>query len=538
MVKTITNEPEAGRTAQGLRDTGYNVNTAIADIVDNSVAAEASLIQIEVSSDTNGRKFIDIIDNGIGMDRESLIDAMRYGSQKRANPKSLGKFGLGMKTAATSICKKLTVTSRAKEPHDLNRFSWDIDHIEKTSSWAMIDEEITTELKQTFKTYLNDRSGTIVSLSNCDRILNSDFEAGSTKEKLALERMTNRLADHLGMVFHRFLDKEDNREKTIEIMVNGKSVQPWNPLFPAKSQQVLSEQQQIIKVEKEYGGLGALEIRAFIIPHKDDLTKTEQEEAKITNNRQGFYVYREGRLLSDGGWLGVFGTALEPHMSLARVEFDFNFDLDEAFQVDIKKSRIQIDPSLEEHLKKLLSPFRREAENRYRKKKDSKFRTLEVDHKSSNKKINEAPNTKVAGVVEVDELEQQAIVSNNKGPRITIKQSVESDVPANTERVVEVEDITDGNLWEPSLRDAGSGFKPAVRLNIHHDFYKKIYLRTANAGYAVEGMDILLWAFAAAEQNNTDAELRALFEDIREEVSSNIRKVLRDTPEPDDGDLA
>lgn len=537
MVKTIRNEPEAGRTAAGLRDTGYNVNTALADIVDNCVAAEATSIEIHITLDPEGRKFVDIIDNGVGMDREHLIDAMKYGSEKRANPKSLGKFGLGMKTAATSICKKLTVASRDQETLEINKLSWDLDHIAANRSWDMLDEEVAEDDEQRFNDCFKSSSGTIVSLSKCDRILSVEVEAGSTKEKLALDRMAKRLSDHLGMVFHRFLDKEDTRERDINLSVNGEPVIPWNPLFPSKSQQVLPEHQQKITVQKADGEGGEFEIRAFILPHKDELTKSEQELAKIQNNRQGFYVYREGRLISDGGWLGVFGTAMEPHMSLARVEFDFNFDLDEAFKIDIKKSQIQIDASVEEHLKRLLAPFRREAESRYRKKKSKELEKFKVSHDSSNKKIGETPNIKVAGILEVDEIKQEATLSNNKGPRIVIKQSIESEIPANTERVVEVTDITDGNLWEPSLRDSGSGFKPAVKLNIHHDFYKKIYLRAAGAGYAVEGMDILLWAFAAAEQNNTDQELGPLFEDIREEVSSNIKKVLRDTPDPDEGDL-
>ena len=442
-----------------------------------------------------------------------------------------------MKTAATSICKKLTVTSRNSETSKLSSFTWDIDHIENTSSWDMIDEEITDKVLDDFNEYLEGSSGTIVRLSKCDRILSGEHDPGSNKEQKALDRMTTKLSDHLGMVFHRFLDKEDTREKNIELVVNGENVIPWNPLYPSKSEQVLSNEQQKIQVVKENDEVSSFQLKAYIIPHSDDLTKAEQELAKISNGRQGFYVYREGRLLSHGGWLGVFGN-VEPHSSLARVEFDFNFDLDEAFQVDIKKSRIQIDPSIEEHLKKLLAPYRREAQDRYRKRNAKKITSFEVDHNSANKKIDNAPNTKVAGVLEVDEVNQQAVISNNKGPRIIIKQSVDSEIPPNTERVVEVDDITDGNLWLPSLRNGGSGFKPAVKLNVHHDFYKKIYLRAANSGYAIEGMDILLWAFAAAEQNNTDEELRAMFEDIREEVSSNIKKVLRDTSEPDEKDLS
>ena len=101
-----------------------------------------------------------------------------------------------------------------------------------------------------------------------------------------------------------------------------------------------------------------------------------------------------------------------------------------------------------------------------------------------------------------------------------------------------VETITSGDLWEPAMRsDAESGFVAGVRINKHHDFYLKIYQRAAASGYAVEGMDLLLWAFAVAEQNNTNDDLEPIFEDIRNEISTNLKKLLREVPLPDDEEL-
>ena len=99
----LINEPDAPRLIFGLRDTGYNVKTAAADIIDNSIAAKADHINVEIVLQEDGRKLVYFGDNGIGMDKETIHRAMRYGAPVRENPESLGKFGLGLKTASSSV---------------------------------------------------------------------------------------------------------------------------------------------------------------------------------------------------------------------------------------------------------------------------------------------------------------------------------------------------------------------------------------------------------------------------------------------------
>jgi len=138
----------------------------------------------------------------------------------------------------------------------------------------------------------------------------------------------------------------------------------------------------------------------------------------------------------------------------------------------------------------------------------------------------------------VDPNTQTGEISNNMGPKIKIKAPIENNVSPDTIHVAAVETITSGDLWQPALRSIGdSGHVPSVLLNKHHDFYQKIYQRAAANGYAVEGMDLLLWAFAMAEQNNTNAELEPIFEDIRSEISNNLRKLLRNLPDPEPSEL-
>lgn len=533
----LTNDPDASRLIFGLRDTGYNVKTAAADIIDNSIAAKASKINIEIVLRDDGRKLVYFGDNGGGMDAKGIRAAMRYGAPARENPESLGKFGLGLKTASSSVCLKFTVISRKSADQPLEKLAWDLEHVSQAEKWEMLRDPITSDEHEMFDE-LCDSSGTLVIWEKCDRILTKDYEPGSSKEKAAINRLADTLSKHLSLVFHRFLDKADKRERNVEILINQTPVMPWNPFYPERSDQILAEQRQILEVELPDSSVEIARIKAWILPHRSDMTKEEERAyARISNRAQGFYVYREGRLIQDGGWMEVFGVP-EPHYSLLRIEFDFNHKLDDAFRIDVKKSRILFHPDLEEALYQILQPVYREAGKRYRRKNRENANTNGIDHTSANKNIADTTNADQPQVTSVDPDSQSATVSNNFGQKIKLKVPIQSNVSEETTYVEAVEDITTGELWQPALRSPGdSGYRPAVLLNKHHDFYQKIYQRAAANGYAVEGMDLLLWAFAVAEQNNTNEELEPIFEDIRTEISNNLRKLLRKVPDPEPDEL-
>lgn len=240
----------------------------------------------------------------------------------------------------------------------------------------------------------------------------------------AIGRLADSLAKHLSLVFHRFLDKDDERERDINIVINGNPIEPWNPFYPARSEQVLPEKKQTIEVELLDGSVETARIRAWILPHRNDMTKEEERtHARIANRAQGFYVYREGRLIQDGGWMEVFGVP-EPHYSLLRIEFDFGHELDDAFRIDVKKSRILFHPELAEGLHTLLQPIYREAGQRYRRKNREHANSHEIDHTSANKNIADTNNAQKPQVTSVDPATQSAVIANNQGPKITIKLAI------------------------------------------------------------------------------------------------------------------
>ncbi|MAE92654.1 MAG: hypothetical protein CMI67_24270 [Pelagibaca sp.] len=533
----LINDPNAARLIVGLRDTGYNVKTAAADIIDNSIAAGANAVNINIELMHDGRKIVYFGDDGHGMTRDEVRNAMRYGADKRSDAKSLGKFGLGLKTASSSVCKRYSLISRKSANEELAKLTWDLEHVEAQNIWEMLDDPVSPDQADMFEELCGE-TGTLVVWEHCDRILSKDYDPGS-KEKAAIKRLAETLGKHVALVFHRFLDASDERERHVAIRINGVDVPAWNPFYPTRSDQVLAESKQRILVELPDGSEAGAGIKAWILPHRRDMTKEEEAEfARISNRAQGFYVYREGRLIQDGGWLDVFG-APEPHTSLLRIEFDFTHELDEAFRIDVKKSRILFHPELEDGLRSLLQPVYREAGNRYRRiTRDDANKKATVDHASSNKNIGATANVAKPQVASADSASQTVEVSNRRGVKIRIKVPVQEHVNPESIYVEAVTTITSGHLFEPAYRSPGvSDHVPGILLNKHHDFYQKIYHRTAASGYAVEGMDLLLYAFAMAEQNNTDPELEPVFEDIREEISSNLKKLLRDLPDPTSAEL-
>jgi hypothetical protein len=535
-MKFIENNPDADRLIHGLRDTGYSFNTAAADIVDNSIAAGATQISLDIVLENTGKRYVFFGDNGHGMNEDDLLDALRYGAPKRIDEKSLGKFGLGLKTASSSICRRFDVISRKSPSDKLAKLGWDVDVVAEQKAWVNIKDSITSEDKENFSDYCGDK-GTLVVWSNCDQLLGASYkQPGGQQEQRAITNLTKSLKNHLAITYHKFLSEADLSQRNIKIFLNGESIEGFNPFYEEKSDQILPAHETKIPIEAASGEEHVAHVHAWILPHSKEMSKAENDKfAKLLNKNQGFYIYREGRLISAGGWHGLFG--LEDHYKCYRIQLEFGHELDEAFKVDVKKSRIIFDPELEDYLKGLLQPGYREANKRYRGYKTEAAKVAKVDHGTSSVVIKNESSTKQPLVISSEINKGDVLVDNNIG-RIQLKVPPRTD-SIHGEAIKAVGSITSGMLWEPSFEALGddAALRPSVLLNEHHDFYQKIYKRCQNNPHATQGMDFLIWTLAAAELNNKDSDLNKVFEDIREEVSGNLRKLLRDVEIPDEEDL-
>lgn len=524
--------PDPERIIEGLRDTGYEFNTAMADVIDNSIAAGASNIDITIAMDYGGAVAVSVADDGCGMDRDGLVNAMRYGSRQRASKASLGKFGLGLKTASTAFCRRLSAISRGSDGGGVMKATWDLDHIANVGRWELQLVEASRDETGIMDVVAKGKTGTLILWDKIDRLLKTYAKPDGKAAKTALKRYEDELRFHVAMVYQRFLDRNDARAQDVNIRINGKPVTPWDPYCLPLTVRPVAE--KVMKVETGDGDNAEFTVRVFILPRKSEIQDEDTlKEARLTNDKQGIYIYRENRLIHGPDWLDMYSK--EPHMTLCRVELSFDHRLDNAFQVDIKKSRILLDEVLYDWLWNSFLPGpRREASERYRKGVDAAVSgTAALLHAVSNNAIHaQAENLKTATLQEVDGATGNVTVSNKNGvTKLRIKLVEEKN--SGECHVQPVDSLQDGLLWEPAFIDGNQ----AVRINTGHPYYHKVYIPNKKSGVTVQGLDSLMWGLCAAELGNVSESNRQNFEEMRYEVSRILRRLVDDLPEPSEDDL-
>jgi len=239
-------EPDPSRLVEGLRDTGYVFNTALADIIDNSLDANATVIKVNIDMDITGEVATGIADNGHGMNEEELLNAMKYGSRSKEVPSRLGKFGLGLKTASTAFCRRLVVISRGTGEKESNKVVWDLDHISEVDKWELLFEETTEEEDMAFEEITEGSAGTIIRWEKIDRLLKDYSDPGGTHARRALKKTTDEFKNHVALVYQRFLDPKDTRARNVAIYVNGESVSAWDPFCKGE------KETEIVAIKKMY----------------------------------------------------------------------------------------------------------------------------------------------------------------------------------------------------------------------------------------------------------------------------------------------
>ena len=529
MTKTQVLPPDPSRLIEGLRDTGYTFETALADIIDNSVDAKATEVRVWIRMDLDGDVTVTVADDGHGMDEGALLNAMTYGATSNKDKSALGKFGVGLKTASTAFCRRLSVVTRASEKAPVLKATWDLDHVVKRKQWEVLLEKPTKEEVDLLDEAADGGSGTLVVWEKVDRLLKDYEQPGGKHARKALQNITKEFRDHAAMVYQRFLDADDDRARSIEMVLNDDPVAAWDP-FCGENPRTEVVAEKTVPVDLPDGGTAEFRIRAVVLPRREEFeSPAAAKAARLENPMQGIYVYRENRLIHPADWLGMFSK--EPHFSLLRVEFSFDHRLDEAFQVDIKKSRILLRDELYNWvLNKFMPAPRRAAEDRYRKgeKKRAQEKAKNA-HASSNATIAaKEDDLKLAEVIVKDAAKGEVEIKNKQGT-FRIRMPVAAAAHKGEFHVQPVPSIDDGLLWEPCIIDGHHG----VRLNTGHAYYHKVYVPNLTSGVTVQGMDSLLWALAEAEIGATTDTTRKHFKELRFEIARLLRELVDDLPEPD-----
>ena len=348
--------PQAASLVESLRAFGYELPTALADLVDNSITAGARHVWIDFHWE-GATSTISVTDDGAGMTVDGLIAAMRPGSQNPLQdrvPHDLGRFGLGLKTASFSQCRRLTVRSRTRNSRDVTR-CWDLDHIASVNEWQLLrasDAAAETHFQRRGEI----AHGTTVLWQKVDRLVAGNDTNNAKQQDSFLQRAEG-VRRHLGMVFHQLMCGK----KAVELLLNGRVILPWDPFLANEPAT------QTLAVTRLKLNQATVEVQPFVLPHQSKISKTTHAEAagpRGWNAHQGFYIYRNHRLIVPGDWLG-FGWAKEEHYKLARIRVEIPNSLDHEWEIDVTKSRAMPPTALKDEFRRIGERARSDAKRVY-----------------------------------------------------------------------------------------------------------------------------------------------------------------------------
>jgi hypothetical protein len=365
MSRFVTVLPSARKLMESLRDIGYDLPSAIADLVDNSIDAGAENVDITFADD-GAKSWVRIADDGMGMTGTELDEAMRYGSERAYSATALGHFGLGLKTGSLSQCRRLTVASRRRRKGRIVARSWDLDLVAERDSWDL-DSPPRSELPPQLLEPLRETTGTVVLWENLDRILAFRNPDGAVARR-AMTTMANDVGAHLGMVFHRFITGEwAHGEAFVNLAVNGEPITAWDP-FAREEPRTKVLPKQAIELALDDGDEAKLSVQPYLLPAQTQFSSPEAHQVAAGPNRwnrqQGFYVYRRDRLIQSGGWNRI--RTLDEHAKLARIAIDLPLGREELFGINVAKMSIVIPEAARAHLRTIASAVVQQAQRNYR----------------------------------------------------------------------------------------------------------------------------------------------------------------------------
>ena len=348
MSKDRKHIPKASTLMGSLRSMGYSFESAVADVIDNSISAHAQNIRILFPSTPLDELAIGILDDGDGMKGDVLFEAMRYGSLSAEEERSeddLGRFGMGMKSASLSQCRCLTVISFDGET--LNGFKWDYNHILMTQDWMIqeLEKNEIDELPYIERLKKQDK-GTLVLWQDFDVISNSS--GGQVYSTLVELRST--LENTLALIYHRYLTGSGMQH--LHIYINELGIKPQDPFLEQHPKTTVKKEIEL-DIKDSNGIERIIKIRPFILPFATELReKDKQLIGGIENLRakQGFYVYRNKRLIIWGTWFGM--KQRSELTKNTRIRVDIPNTLDDIWSIDIKKQQASIPKQILQRLKK------------------------------------------------------------------------------------------------------------------------------------------------------------------------------------------
>lgn len=355
--------PYAPTLIESMRSIGYSFPSAIADLLDNSVSVHAK--HIDILTNPSSDPFLVILDDGDGMTKEKLYEAMRYGSSNPLAERAtddLGRFGLGLKAASLSQCRRLVVVSKCN--NEINACAWDLDYVIQKGVWALQCFDEKELVNYPFIDRLRaSQQGTYIYLSNFDRI-----REGTNDLSRTFAQCLDDMGKHLSLVFHRFL------EEGLSIRVNDLLLEAKDP-FLKNHRATQKKRESSFRIYGE-----KIVLQPYILPHASKLSQEDLDKVggkENLKNEQGFYIYRQKRLIIWGTW---FRLERKDELSkLARVMVDIPNSLDSMWSIDIKKSTAILPDIIKKNMFNAVyeSVLSSEAVHSYRGRKEKKNKDID-----------------------------------------------------------------------------------------------------------------------------------------------------------------
>ena len=373
--------PKTGLARTFATALNYTFERAIADLIDNSVAADARNVWVTIDAAMGDygspRPFVAVADDGHGMSLQTLSDALEYGHLSDDGAKNLGRFGLGMKTASTSQSFVLAVASRERAEDSFVARAWDIPWLETRGQWELRVPRLEIFPSDVLNS-IDGSSGTCVLLPDLDRMQPGINEWSQVKQSRLLGQKKRTCEAYLRAVFHRFLAgstlSPEYKGRRINIHVNGTRLEPWDPFMegdPRHQVWALPDRDvqrvQFLFPNSTRGGEDGplsltlngkvMELRFHILPKmsKADRAFNEAGGIKNWNAQQGVYFYRLDRMIQSGGWCGLLSN--DEHTKLARLSIDVDRTWDSLLELTATKNRIIIPASPAEFRKNIKTIF-------------------------------------------------------------------------------------------------------------------------------------------------------------------------------------
>ena len=563
-----------------LRNTGYkNVESAIAEIVDNSLEANAKevlvICSLDSSSDRKGRVVgeIAILDNGGGMDKNTLEKCLVIGESTRRKRKGMGRFGVGLPQASLHVCPKVEVFSWQNKGQ-IRRVYLDIGEI-KSGRQKEIEGSSEEQIPNSYKKYFNDykhlrrkidfnKSGTLVVWNNCDRLKPKTF--GSLFERFKFL---------LGRKFRYFIHQGKHY---IGLTVNGtseqdESLRPNDPLCLMDDNQVLGDINDPKNIKKkgesifelwENGDIcGTVNLPIKYCDLASNIVKESNVEIKFSwarpafhsaggecpigkfiNKNVGISIIRANREI-DFGKYDFFSDVNQPQHRWWGCEIRFTPELDEVFGVANNKQHVELfELEEKEYAEEPLKPIWFALNKIIRNEISQIFLKLTARRKDSRKK-------KVG-----HKLSEEILVETVEGKNTKLTASRHYKETTKREKLLEIvkQRLVDAGNPDPSKKDVEDAAEPPVKLefrdlgdnyefvdisskmgncwltiNTGSVFYRELYSKIEEEDESVKrAFNLILMAFARAEDEAfNDKVLYEKFQDVRLYWGIKIIKYLR-----------